>query len=150
MISLCEGLGAGYPGCEQASLCRWNGTLGHDYGQVTTGEFISVEEQLKLAYKDGKNCNGKGPKCSLLTAENVSFYLSVNLNLLFCCFVLNCKLQNICEYYYVIMNAIHNGQNNENQILKLSSDGICDLVQILYILNQKSIVISVALFCLLI
>lgn len=59
LISLCEGLGAGYPGCEQASLCRWNGTLGHGYGQVTTEEFFSVEEQLKLAYMDGKSCNGK-------------------------------------------------------------------------------------------
>lgn len=77
----------GYPGCEQASLCRWNGTLGHGYGQVTTGEFISVEEQLKLAYKDGKSCNGKCSKCLLLAAVNFLFSLSENLILLIRCFV---------------------------------------------------------------
>ncbi|XP_062610067.1 cation-independent mannose-6-phosphate receptor-like [Saccostrea cucullata] len=72
LINLCEGFDANYSGCEDSSICRWNGTNGHGYGKVTTGQFISSEEQLKLVYSNGEDCQGNSQgvinfECELYT-----------------------------------------------------------------------------------
>ncbi|XP_056014073.1 cation-independent mannose-6-phosphate receptor-like [Ostrea edulis] len=72
LINLCEGLGAKYPGCENSSLCRWNGTTGHGYGSISSEQFISSEEQLKMVYRNGKECKGSSEgvinfECELYT-----------------------------------------------------------------------------------
>ena len=58
-------------------MCRWDGSKGQGYGLVSTGEFTSVEEQLKLIYKAEKACKGNVNNDTITTVVMATKMLSV-------------------------------------------------------------------------